>query len=176
MKAIAYHTKDKTGWADGPWMHEPDKLQWADEETGLPCLIVRGGLGALCGYVGVPRSHPAYGKHYDDEALLDIGVHGGLTFSDKCQHDGDQTDVSQSICHVVEPGEDDDVWWVGFDCAHAFDLVPGMEARLRGTPWPVSKEDTYRDVAYVKNEIRSLAKQLKEMDGARDQSAVGQGA
>lgn len=41
MKTIEYRTDDKSGWQPGPWMNEPDKKQWQDPETGLPCLIVR---------------------------------------------------------------------------------------------------------------------------------------
>lgn len=65
METIEYRTDDKAGWGDGPWQSEPDKRQWQDDATGLPCLIVRGPVGALCGYVGVPEGHPAYGLSYD---------------------------------------------------------------------------------------------------------------
>lgn len=65
METIENHTYDKAGWGEGPWQSEPDKRQWQDEATGLPCLIVRGPVGALCGYVGVPLEHPAYGLSCD---------------------------------------------------------------------------------------------------------------
>lgn len=65
MEPRSYTTVDKSAWGDGPWQSEPDKMQWRDETTGLVCLIVRGPLGALCGYVGVPEKHPAYGLSYD---------------------------------------------------------------------------------------------------------------
>ena len=158
-----YHTTDKTGWGEGPWADEPDKRQWAAEVTGFPCLIVRGPMGALCGYVGVPASHPAHGHNYAsygygddgerlprsalDEAINDLEAHGGLTFADGCGHGADE---SKGICHVPGPGEPDDVWWFGFDCAHAGDLTPRCDAG-RGM---------YRDVAYVTGECASLAKQL----------------
>ena len=32
-----------------------------------------------CGYIGVDRSHPWYGKEYDELGLVE--VHGGLTYS-----------------------------------------------------------------------------------------------
>lgn len=109
-----YRTLDKTTWGDGPWQEEPDKRQWQDERTGLPCLIVRNNrAGNLCGYVGVPSAHPAHGKSYsywsyDDDgneaarspveaAINDVEVHGGLTFADSCSHSGDE---SRGICHV----------------------------------------------------------------------------
>jgi hypothetical protein len=63
---IEYRTTDKTEWGAGPWQDEPDKRQWTDAVTGLPCLIVRGPIGALCGYVGVSSDHPLHGREYDD--------------------------------------------------------------------------------------------------------------
>lgn len=156
MKTLEYRTEDKSEWGDGPWQGEPDKRQWQDPETGLPCLIVRNRLGALCGYVGVSKGHPAYEKHYD---AVDVSVHGGLTFSNKCS----PGDESQSICHLVESGEDDDVWWLGFDCAHFQDYSPGMDSRL---PAYLRDEhdfhNVYRDFPYVEREVTRLAKQLSK--------------
>ena len=57
METIEYRTMDKSVWGPGPWQNEPDKRQWQDEATGLPCLIVRNSMGALCGYVGVSEGH-----------------------------------------------------------------------------------------------------------------------
>lgn len=72
MEARSWNSVDKSAWGDGPWQSEPDKMQWQDEATGFACLIVRDPMGALCGYVGVPETHPAHGLSYDgtpDEAL-----------------------------------------------------------------------------------------------------------
>jgi hypothetical protein len=209
MKRIEYRTVDKSEWAvRGPWDHEPDKLQWQDEETSLPCLIVRGPAGALCGYVGVPKDHPLHGKDYDPayDALYtgdQGGVHGGLTFSGPC------TDASRAnwekararlragttkeeikrfpigdaarwvktwkpfeddyegwvqhvhataICHVPEGDEPDDIWWFGFDCAHAGDFCPEFESyREKG----LSRDEQYRDLNYVTKECQRLAQALK---------------
>lgn len=98
MEKIEYRTKDKSKWPRGPWDDEPDKVQWQDEATGLPCLIVRSPVGALCGYVGVPPDHPWHGKEYDDEALIGVEVHGGLSFAAFCQPGPE----NQSICHKEE--------------------------------------------------------------------------
>lgn len=157
MRTIEYRTQDKTKWGDGPWQIEPDKVQYADPWTGLPCLVRRSeGSGALCGYVGVPRSHPLYGKRYmDGSAVADLDVHGGITFAAKCAPGDEPT----AICHVVEPGEDDDVWWLGFDCAHAFDQMPKMAA----DGLHLVTRGEYRDLAYVKQEIHKLAAQLARM-------------
>lgn len=50
----------------GPWSKEPDKIEWRDKETGRPCLIVRGSMGALCGYTGVYEGHPLFQKGYSE--------------------------------------------------------------------------------------------------------------
>jgi len=151
MKTIKYNTIDKTEWPTGEWQEEPDKKQWTDKTTGLPCLIVRGPVGALCGYVGIGSKHPAYGNHYDD---VDIMVHGGLTFSSKCN---EKSLEGKGICHKVESGENDDVWWLGFDCSHAGDICPG--SFYLNNPYP----ETYKNINYVTEEVESLALQLKEL-------------
>lgn len=179
MKPIKYYTADKEAWGPGPWQQEPDKMQWTDRKTGLPCLIVRNSrtTGALCGYVGVSAGHPAYRKPYQD---LDesLRVHGGLTFSEGCR----EGPANEAICHVPAPGESDDVWWLGFDCAHAFDLCPAMRATLREIRKrdpafdeaerkfderlglaPRKWQDVYRNIAYVRRQTQHLAEQLAAM-------------
>lgn len=79
---------------------------------------------------------------------------------------------SEMICHKVEDGEDDDVFWLGFDCAHDGDQSPAMEARMRAIrreeipSLPVKPDgyERYKDQAYVENEVRDLARQLKEIE------------
>ncbi len=139
-------TTDKSDWGDGPWQTEPDRVDF--EHAGMPCLLSRGPSGHWCGYVAVAPSHPLHGKSYDDARTAEgeyIEVHGGLTYADKC---------NGHICHVAKPGEPDDVWWFGFDCAHAGDYSPKY-ARYGRTPG-----EDYRDVPYVQAETRRLADQL----------------
>lgn len=164
--AREYHTRteEKQQWGEGPWLTEPDKVQWTDDATGYPCLIVRNRMGALCGYVGLSPGHPNYGAGYDDVA---VDVHGGLTYAAGCRGDVE----SESICHIPEPGQPDNVWWLGFDCAHYMDLSPQMAAMwkpggayhtagLAARLPRISTSETYRDVAYVRAECASLALQL----------------
>lgn len=161
MNAIEYSTVDKSGWGPGAWQDEPDKVQWPDEATGLPCLAVRNrDSGNWCGYVGVPPGHALHGKDYND---VDAGVHGGLTFADAC-HPGDTE--AHGICHVPGDGEPEHVWWFGFDCAHAYDLSPGREAywRKHGEARFLSGPETiYRTLAYVKADVATLAEQLRRL-------------
>jgi hypothetical protein len=148
VEKIEYRTIDKSSWPRGPWDDEPDKVQWPDEATALPCLIVRNHYGALCGYVGVPPDHPWHGKHYDDDAVM-VDVHGGLTFSNSCSEEAED----DSICHMPAPGEPDNVWWFGFDCAHHGDFVPMLRDSF-------AANDCYRDRAYVEDQCCALAAQL----------------
>lgn len=91
------------------WDNEPDRLEF--EHADFKCLILRPSeMKHLCGYVGLPKWHPYYGKDYNG---IDVEVHGGLTFSQ--QGDGERWDK--------------DLWWLGFDCAHSQDLVPGKIGR-----------------------------------------------
>lgn len=135
------HAVDRSTWDSGPWDNEPDRIEWRYQ--GLPCLIVRNSMGALCGYVGVPEGHPWYRKDYGQ---VDADVHGGLTYADHCCDD-------TPICHVPQPGESDNVWWLGFDCAHSFDYVPKMDGFIR------QYMSSYKDVPYVRSEVESLVRQ-----------------
>ena len=147
---LTWHTKDKSSWGEGPWMEEPDKAQWIGEAE-LDCLIVRGPSGALCGYVGVPESHPFFGKDYN--AVDTVDVHGGLTFSDKCHP---TEDPAKHICHIGELAANKEVWLLGFDCAHSGDYCPdcGMRFGIRGF-------EQYRNFNYVQREVEVLGWQLK---------------
>lgn len=120
-----------------PWDNEPP--EWRIELMGMK----RNPAGVWCGYVGVPRNHPAFGLRYDDERLYDIQIHGGLTYSEDHYPDTDP----------------DGNWWFGFDCAHGGDLIPlFIERGLEGLDVGV-----YRDYDYVRGQVLVLAKQLVEM-------------
>lgn len=157
METLEYRTVDKSDWGDGPWQHEPDKKQWLDEETQLPCLIHRNSeLGALCGYVGVYEGHPYFELRYED---VPVDVHGGLTFGDFCM---DGADEAKGLCHKSDDPRK--VYWLGFDCAHLYDMMPGMAAHYAALGIDAFETDAkgYKDIAWVENEVRKLAKQVKE--------------
>ena len=156
-----YTSPPRAGWGSGPWDDEPDKVQWVDATTGFDCLAVRNLMGAWCGYVGVPESHPWHGRRYDecmqpgchDEYCWEhtpdskVNVHGGLTFANSCYEKGP---VESSICHVPFDGRADKVWWFGFDTCHAGDMAP---------KYPTHYEE-YRTLSYVRSEVAKLAAQL----------------
>jgi hypothetical protein len=141
---------DRTGWERGPWDDEPDRVEWRDTRATpvLPCLIVRGPSGALCGYVGVPPGHPWHGLDGSKAWRMDISVHGGVTYSQPCQNGG-------HICHAAQSGESEP-WWIGFDCAHSGDVSPARGYRDIGE-WFAS----YRNLAYVRMEVEQLADQAR---------------
>ncbi len=154
-------TVPKDDWGRGPWQHEPDKIQWYDEDTGMACLIVRGPFGALCGYVGVESGHPLHGVHHDECGA--IYAHGDINYSAPC---AEVADESRHICHVPAPGRSDKVWWFGFDCAHAGDISPATLSAIREVDEELARPligDTYRTVGYVRDEVRRLARQLADV-------------
>lgn len=117
---------------DGPWDEEADVVHFSSH--GFDCQILRHPyFGHLCGYVGLPRTHPFA---CDYEGVPDIEVHGGLTFA------GERSETKKNL------------YWLGFDCSHFFDLTPGMDWMLGETHRRI-----YRTIAYVTAECEKLAAQ-----------------
>lgn len=140
-----------------PWKDEPDFKLFIDNASGLKCAVLRHPhTGHLCGYVRVPR-----GKLYDKIVRRGkqpgwewagklrrapaytwverrVTVHGGLTWAGKFRGR-----------YQLERG-----LWVGFDCAHAGDLMPKLQFKN-------VQQNIYRDMQYVTNECQILATQIK---------------
>ena len=134
---------DKGSWPDGPWKSEPDFVSWTDEKTGYNCVILRQEItGHLCGYVCVSKGHPAYKKDILHD-LDDIDIHGGLTYAESSLH--------TPLWIILN---NDERWWLGFDCAHNRDHIP-LHNKFEG--------QVYRNIEYVISECESLAHQLKKM-------------
>lgn len=123
---------------------EGDFEEWIDEYSGYKCRINRvRSYGNWNGYVRLPDNStlgqgPPSRLSYDN---IDVEIHGGLTWLDK----------------FPVPEMDDNGIWAGFDCAHAGDWRP--------CDVPKYGFETYRTKEYVKEEVKSLAKQLKDMEG-----------
>ena len=148
IKPIIYN---KSEWEDGPWQYEPDRVEF--EHKGYPCLIIRTPMGHLCGYVAVKPEHPMYGKDYND---VNVEVHGGLTYGNHC---------NGHICHVPKKGEPDNVYWFGFDHAHAWDYSPYKSSLAKQNHiFDKMPDEEYRDIEYVTKGVKSLAEQLKAME------------
>lgn len=163
-----------------------DKLAWKDEATGFECIIIRDTRdGYLRGFVGVDPTHPLYGfEHEAIPAELDIEVHGGITYSAMCQRGPSPASrlvqEARSVCHVqIRPAiydpvvnatdhrpPHDDAWWFGFDCNQLYDRVPG---KVGDTARFLSAETgtTFRDEAYVYDQVVDLAAQLRAIADGR---------
>jgi hypothetical protein len=125
---------------DNPWSCEPDRVEWDCPLTGLRCEIVRiGYLGHLCGYVWLPKGHPWNGVDcLEIERSMRSHPHGGLTYSSPCRDSGGR-------------------WKIGFDCAHAGDIIPATSKRFS------MAGDTYKDIAFVKTQVDALAASAAEV-------------
>lgn len=154
-----------------PWETEPDLVKFRDPVTGLKCVMVRHpSFGNWCGYVQVPpgelrqvlknrqkaqhrgwKNKLEHGYGYDHPVARNIEVHGGLTFSGR-YHRG--TAMTRGF-------------WLGFDCAHAGDLMPGLDKHLRKLGHLYADEldqyEVYRDQEYVTQNVLELAKQIKTL-------------
>lgn len=117
------------------WDSEPDRVEFT--HCGLRCLILRGPMGSLNGYVELPESSNAWGMDHMWENPFE--VHGGITFS------GTLDQIMQEETYYA----------VGFDTAHAGDLSPALDRR----GWSVG-EGVYRNLEFVTNETKSLAEQV----------------
>ena len=176
MQTKEYTVIDKSAWPRGPWDNEPDKRQWQDEATGLPCMVRRvPNKGFLCGYVGVHEGHPLFEQGWDSPAE-GLRAHGGLNYFSFCNDNGGE---ELGICHVVEPGENDRVWWLGFDCAHGLDFAPGERHFYESLGCTIPRRSeldgrdakneaghlrqSYCDFDYVVEQCRDLAQQLAAM-------------
>ena len=99
-------------------VNNPSLLLEEGVYKGYEFCIIHNGRGYRCGYFKVTPGHPYYGKDYSD-LYEEVDVHGGLTFADKDYPCG---------------RDNDDGWWLGFDCAHSLDAVdtslPGDHHRM----------------------------------------------
>jgi hypothetical protein len=142
----------RSHWGDGPWQTEPDLVEWRfSGAPGYPLLILRGGMGQLNGYVGVPPGHPLHG-----------GRRGfpGVNWDGRCEG------------LRIPTGDPPVCWWLGFDCGHAHQYSPAMVglgsflARLTGraAPRPVGEPHEYVDLESCRARVEALAVLLHEAD------------
>ncbi len=84
------------------------------------------------------------------DSLPDIEVHGGVTFADAHEP------TTYAAMALGDNRAEGVTWWLGFDCAHGFDLVP----RFHRQAWMT--DETFKDLDYVKAECAHLARQVIE--------------
>lgn len=158
-----------------PWENEPDFLD--GEHAGLKTALRRGPVGAWCGYVGVPKGHPLFEVGYSSriksppkeliERKIDIDKIGAINLLYAMSMDITKAcpltlllDVHGGLTYArnhFPKREPDGLWWFGFDCAHAGDLVPSEHCINHPS-------DVYRDIEYAKKECESLAEQLAKVE------------
>ena len=111
-------------------------------EAGYPAVVVIQPMGHRCGYVALPKSHPAAGKDYDDLAIY---VHGGLTY-------GVTTEEGAIF---------------GFACAHGDDMP---DPTLMSDGWRyayILYATTYgviRSLEFCIEQCEDMARQFKELE------------
>ena len=138
---MRYTTENKEireRWGEGVWQDEPDEIAWVDPITGTNCLMRKNDLGAWCGYIGISP------ELLEGVEVDDIFVHGGVTYT---SHEMPGRGTSHQ-----------ELLWIGFDCCHMYDFVPGMAALAASYPNRVGT--FYRNREYVENEIRRMISQL----------------
>lgn len=172
-----YYGVPRNEWGEGEWVNEPDRLQWVDKLSGYYCLIHRNVTGALCGYVSIPEQHCLHGIYYHAEItefndFLDhpfisiesfFDCHGGITFS------GESTKEATENFGIGLAGFlENNLWWLGFDCGHAGDYCPTIEANYKKLKLPaiinLIEVPIYRNIDYVKSQCMELAFKLKSFD------------
>lgn len=116
---------------------------WVTKAGLDACILLVNGTHH-CGYVAVPE--PLKDKNFYDwnDDCIELSVHGGITF---------QGIAEWSEGRVV----------VGYDCAHAGDLML-CPPKHKGTPMEAlfepDGESVWRDEAYCTEQCESLAQQL----------------
>ena len=128
---------------------------------GYPCVVLFMPGTYRCGYVGIPSNHKLAKKSVDELSSLDC--HGGITYSEPYLHE----------C------EDNDTWWIGFDCAHCFDGYDIETAKqyfgnepdfqrayaIMQDLWnEANKEYKFYTLSYVKEECKKLVDQIESGD------------
>ena len=172
---------------DRPWQNEPSGFTITAFD--FPIRGVRGPMGHWCGYVGVPPSHPLYGQEYSDNVpcppevmerptdIDEVGVINLFLAAFKHKEWGDGYAPMTLVFHVHGGltwtgfhGDERDFWWIGFDCAHAGDLIPDMFERYP----ELDRGCVYRTMDYTKGECLHLAEQLAAYGQASEGNRNGQ--
>lgn len=124
---------------------------------GFRCVGVGARLGQRCGYITLPMR---YRKLFEDNEC-DIEVHGGWTFQG--ENNGYPVKVSS------------DIYWIGFDCAHIYDIqdrelieslnTPEDAKVLLDSPLMLQPTGYKRDKDYVVGELKQAVDQIVELIG-----------
>jgi hypothetical protein len=133
----------------GPWDGEIQELSfWIESPTygaeGYRGHAIRHDtLGHWCGYIDLPADHPwCSADTIHDVRMAGVDVHGGITYVGRSPDTGRVR--------------------IGFDCAHAGDLVPGLQKFLPPEYAEYDDASVYRPIEYVVDEIHKLGRAAEE--------------
>lgn len=145
-------------WPRGPWDQEPDKIEFRHQ--GMACMMSRAASGHWCGYVAVGPHHPMHrAKLFTINRYVPFDRE--LNYGQMCR---------AHVCHVViDPEQEHDVFWIGFDCGSMSrgDYSPAMDVRWTegmstmmeiGRRW--GPQPLYKTVANVRGQVEELAERL----------------
>ena len=169
-------------------------------EEGLRCVgIAITDMGHRCGYVGVPRGHVLYGVEYNetlpdaisfvtDEIMenAEIGSRGAIpvffaAFSNRMNRLDVVIDVHGSLTYSGRseqyPIPDTNLWWFGFDCAHAgdgkdFSIMDERTKEAYVSGFRYYPEGPVRSKEFVMQHCKLLARQLWYINSMVGQSAL----
>lgn len=121
------------------WKKEPNEYRFSVDGFNLVAKRLSS-TKSWTGYIILGSSHPWFGAPAEE---IRVPVHNGVTYADFCP---------------FSPDPRNDQWWVGFDCSGRTDLMP-FDWEAEGKKYPnLFKHLTYRDLDFVKEELRKLAK------------------
>lgn len=127
---------------------------------GYPCVVLFQPMAFRTGYVGLPKTSRYYGKNFND---IPVACHGGLTYGRS----------------YLFGQDDEDTWWIGFDCAHYGD---GYDDKTANEYYKNDKETMeqlqklkalhdisndyfeFRTLNYVKQDCKFIVDQIIELE------------
>ena len=198
MKWVATYGADKLAVVKK--YEDPEKryiIEREFEHAGYKCVVIFGNVGHRCGYVGIPKNHPLYGKDYGDHLeikksdVVDRAVSGIFPLIGACLDEDERIRIEAYFqCHggitYAGGGEhsdcpiESDLWWFGFDCGHAGDksdldyAIQKFPSHRKGYQLRKIVESKYliddviRTEEYVADECKKLAGQLKEFEESEE--------
>ena len=149
------------------------------EHAGLKCVVVMQRMAHRCGYVGVNKDHPLYGKDYEDHLNITmsemegqpIGKRNIISIFAQAFDDTENVmietffDVHGGITYAGH-GEgkypiESDLWWFGFDCAHLgdekdFETAKKLFADDKGAMKSITYFENMERMYPTDGEIRTL--------------------
>ena len=138
------------------------------EHAGLKCVVVMQRAAHRCGYAGIDKKHPLYGKDYNDHLNINmsemegepIGKRNIISIFAQAFDDTEKVrietffDVHGGITYAGRGSGkypiESYLWWFGFDCAHYNDAKDFETAKRLFA----DDEEAMKSIAYFENTER----------------------